>query len=207
MFREGLRQAVETDDRFALVGEADRGQKALELIERIKPDVAVLDVNLPELSGLDIAAILESRKSRVQLALLTMLKDETVFNKALNLGVKGYMLKDNTPAEILNCLEAVARGEAHVSPALTELLLRRRGRADALGARQPGLEDLTTAERRILKRIAAGQTSKQIAQELFVSPRTVETHRANICAKLELSGSNRLLQFALENRDALAHLD
>jgi len=207
LFREGLRQAIETDGRFELAGEADRGQKALDLIERIKPDVAVLDVNLPGLTGLEIAGVLQSKKVPTQLAILTMLKEEPAFNKALNLGIKGYVLKDNATAEILNCIEAVANGYAYVSPSLAEFLLRRRGRAESLGTHKPGLEDLTTAERRILKRIAAGQTSKQIAAELFISPRTVETHRSNICTKLNLTGSNRLLQFALENRDALAHLN
>jgi DNA-binding NarL/FixJ family response regulator len=207
LFREGLRQAITGDDRFALSGEADRGQKALELIQQLKPDVAVLDVNLPELSGLEIATALQGKTSPTQLVILTMLKDEPAFNKALNLGIKGYVLKDNATSEILNCIEAVANGEAYVSPTLTEFLLRRRGRAETLGAHKPGLDDLTTAERRILKRIASGQTTRQIAAELFISPRTVETHRANICTKLELTGSNRLLQFALENRDALAHLD
>src|SRR3974390_2721506 len=99
------------------------------------------------------------------------------------------------------------RGESYVSPSLTGFLLRRRSRAELLAQKRPGLEDLTVAERRILKRIADGKTTKEIATEFFISPRTVESHRANICEKLSLTGTNRLLQFALQNRDALSHLD
>jgi len=206
LFRQGLRQAVETDTRFQLAGEADNGQAALEMIQRLQPDVAVLDVNLPGMNGLEVAAALQSKKFRTRLVVLTMLKDETAFNKALNLGIKGYVLKENAAGEILNCIAAVAKDEAYVSPTLTDFLLRRRSRGERLAAHKPGLEDLTVAEKRILKRVAFGRTNKEIAAELFISPRTVESHRANICEKLELTGSNRLLQFALENRDALSQL-
>jgi DNA-binding CsgD family transcriptional regulator len=89
---------------------------------------------------------------------------------------------------------------------LTDFLLRRRSRAESLASHKPGLEDLTVAEKRILKRVAQGRTNKEIAAELFVSPRTVESHRSNICEKLELTGANRLLQFAFQNRDALNQL-
>lgn len=206
VFRQGLRQAIEDDARFAVVGEAATGPEALEIINKSKPDVAVLDVNLPGMDGLAVAGVLQINKSRTNLVVLTMLKDEQAFNKALNLGIKGYVLKENAAGEILNCIAAVARGEAYVSPSLTDFLLRRHGRASTLEAHMPDLEDLTVAERRILKRVAEGKTTREIAQELFISPRTVESHRANICEKLALSGSNRLLQFAMQHRDALSHL-
>lgn len=206
LFRQGLRQAIGGDLRFEVMGEADNGQTALDRILELRPDVAVLDVNLPGLSGLEVAAALRAKKMRVSIVILTMLKDEQAFNKALNLGIHGYVLKENAADEILNCIAAVSRSEAYVSPSLTDFLLRRRSRAESLASRKPGLEDLTVAEKRILKRVALGKTTKEIAAELFISPRTVETHRANICEKLELIGANRLLQFAFENRDALNQL-
>ena len=206
LYRQGLRQAVVQDPRFAVIGEADAGPAAIETILSLKPDVTVLDVNLPGLSGLEVAATLQKKKSHTRVVILTMLKDEQAFNRALNLGVQGYVLKENASDEILNCIAAVAKGEAYVSPSLTSFMLGRRRRAESLALHRPNLEDLTVAEKRILQRIAAGKTSKEIAAELFISPRTVESHRANICDKLGLSGSNRLLQFALENRDALNHL-
>jgi len=192
-----------SDPRFELAGEADNGEAALQLVLEAKPDVAVIDLNLPKLGGLEVARALQARKARVGLVVLTMLKDEQAFNQAMNLGIQGYVLKENAAGEILNCIASVAMGEPYVSPSLTAYLLRRRSRADALAARTPCLEDLTTAERRILKAIAQKKTTREIASELFISPRTVESHRANICAKLSLKGPNVLLQFALEHRDAL----
>ncbi len=206
LFRQGLRQAVESDSRFEVVGEAANGPAALEMITKLHPDVAVLDVNLPGMSGLDVASALRAKKSKTKLAVLTMLKDEQAFNKAMNLGIQGYVLKENLGVEILNCIAAVSRNQAYVSPSLSDFLLRRRSQADMLASHKPGLDDLTIAEKRILKRVASGKTNKEIGAELFISPRTVESHRANICEKLELTGTNRLLQFALENRDALNQL-
>jgi DNA-binding NarL/FixJ family response regulator len=203
LFRQGLRQAIAGDSRFEVVGETDNGPAVLEIIRQQKPDVAVIDINLPGMNGLEIALALQAQKNPVHLVVLTMLKEEQAFNKALNLGIKGYVLKENAAGEILGCIAAVARGEAYVSPSLSDFLLRRHNRVGVLASRKPGLDDLTVAERRILKRISQGKTTKEIAAELFISPRTVESHRANICDKLDLTGSNRLLQFALEHRDAL----
>jgi DNA-binding NarL/FixJ family response regulator len=152
LFRQGLRQAIGGDSRFEVVGEADHGQTALDRIPELRPDVAVLDVNLPGLTGLEVAAALRAKKFRVSIVILTMLKDEQAFNKALNLGIHGYVLKENAAEEILNCIAAVSRNEAYVSPSLTDFLLRRRSRAESLASHKPGLDDLTVAEKRILKR-------------------------------------------------------
>lgn len=207
LFREGLRHAIEGSPRFEVAAEAGKGENALSLILQEKPDLAVLDINLPDMTGFDLIAALRKKKCSVPVVILTMLKDEQAFNTALNLKVSGYVLKENASAEILNCIEAVANGDSYVSPSLTDFLLRRRSRAEQLARKKPGLDDLTVAERRVLKRIADGRTSREIATEFFISPRTVESHRAHICEKLGLSGSNKLLHFALQNRDALKHLD
>src|SRR4029077_17126839 len=120
LFRQGLRQAIEGDTRFEIAGETGQSEAALEMVLHQKPDVAVLDVNLPEMNGLELAALLRTRKSRKRMVILTMLKDEQVFNQALNLNINGYVLKENAAAEILNCIAAVAAGEAYVSPSLTD---------------------------------------------------------------------------------------
>lgn len=206
LFRAGLKQVIQSDSRFELVAEADTGAQAAGLIRKLQPDLAVVDINLPDTTGLDIAESLRNEAPETRFVVLTMLKDEQAFNKAMNIGVDGYVLKENAGTEIIRCLASVAAGNAYVSPSLTGFLLRRRGKAEALASHKPGLADLTTAEKRILKRIAEKKTSREIASELHVSPRTVETHRTNICTKLSLKGSNSLLQFALENREALDSL-
>jgi two-component system, NarL family, response regulator DegU len=203
LFRQGLRQAIEADARFRLVGEAGDGLAGLKLIVEKTPDLAVLDVNLPELSGLEVARRLQAQKHPTRLIVLTMYKEEETCNLALDLGVKGYVLKENAVQDILSSLSAVASGVHYLSPSISGYLVNRRTRAQTLAARKPGLEDLTQAERRVLKAIAEQKTSREIAAQLFISPRTVEAHRANICAKLELRGSHSLLRFALENRAAI----
>jgi DNA-binding NarL/FixJ family response regulator len=203
LFRQGLRQVVQGDDRFELVAEAADGPSALELILKTKPDLAVLDVNLPGLSGLEVARALQAKRAPTGVIMLTMHREEETFNLALDLGVKGFVLKENAVEDILQSLVAVAAGEHYLSPSISGYLVRRRGRAEEIALRKPGLDDLTKAERRVLKLIAEKMTSREIGAELFVSPRTIEAHRANICSKLELRGSHSLLRFALENRASL----
>jgi DNA-binding NarL/FixJ family response regulator len=203
LFRQGLRQLVETDSRFELVGEAGNGNEALAFIQQRRPDIAVLDVNLPGASGLDVARQVQALRLPTRLVVLTMFKEEETFNRALDLGVLGFVLKENAVQDILASLVAVAKGEHYLSPTISSYLVRRRGRAESLATRTPGLDDLTKAERRILRLIAEKKTSREIAAELFISPRTVEAHRANISEKLGLRGSHSLLQFAFENRSAI----
>jgi DNA-binding NarL/FixJ family response regulator len=203
LFRSGLRQVIAGDPRFELVGESGDGEAALQMIQEKKPDVAVLDVNLPGLSGLEITLKLQTKRLPTRVIILTMHKDEETCNRALDIGAKGFVLKENAVEEILKAIAAVAEGEHYLSSTISSYLVRRRNRAETLAAKKPGLDDLTKAERRILRLIAEKKTSRQIGAELFISPRTVEAHRANICAKLGLTGSHSLLQFALENRSAL----
>jgi DNA-binding NarL/FixJ family response regulator len=203
LFRSGLRQVIAADPRLELVGEAGDGEDAMLLIREKKPDVAVLDVNLPRLSGLEIARKLQAGGLPTRVIMLTMHKEEETCNRALDVGAKGFVLKENAVEEILKAIAAVAEGGHYLSPTISGYLVRRRNRAELLAAKKPGLDDLTKAERRILKLISEKKTSREIGAELFISPRTVEAHRANICAKLGLTGSHSLLQFALENRPAI----
>jgi DNA-binding NarL/FixJ family response regulator len=207
VFRAGLRQVVETQPGFRVVGEAADGRAAIAQVEALAPDLLILDANMPGLSGFEVAEQLLGRVRDLKIVILSMLDDEQALNRALNAGVHAYVLKDDAAIELHNCLQRVARGQPYVSPALTTFLLRRRSRTEQLAATARGLEDLTTAERRILKRVAQKKSTKEIARELFLSPRTVEAHRANICQKLSLQGSNSLLVFAVEHRDELSGLD
>jgi DNA-binding NarL/FixJ family response regulator len=203
LFRRGLRQVIFDDRRFELVGEAADGEAALKFIQEKKPDVAVLDLKLPGLTGLEIAHKLQAAHSPTRVIILTMHNEEELINRALDSGVMGFVLKENAVEEIVNAIAAVAEGEHYFSPTVSSHLIRRRNRAESLAKENPGLDDLTRAELRILKLISMKKTSREIAAELFISPRTVEAHRANICSKLDLHGSHSLLQFALENRSLL----
>ena len=203
LFRQGLRQVVEADSRFDLVAEAGDGETALRSIQDKSPDVAVLDVDLPRLSGLEVARALQGKGLPTRVIILTMYKEEEIFNRALDFGVMGFVLKENAVEDILNSVVAVAAGKHYLSSTISGYLLRRLGRAEELAMKKPGLNDLTKAERRILKLIAEKKTSREIAMELSISQRTVDAHRAHISAKLDLHGNHSLLQFALENRTAV----
>ena len=147
--------------------------------------------------------MLQRERSSARIVLLTMHKEESLFREAMDAGVQGYILKDNLSTELLDCLRAVAAGETYLSPQVSAYLVRWRKAGQQLEQAVPGLLTLTRMEREVLRRVAANKTSREIAQELFISEATVNTHRRNICSKLDLHGPNRLLQFAMEHRSEL----
>ena len=203
VFRRGLRQIIEMEPHFEVAGEAEDGEAALATLIAIKPEIAVLDIDMPKLDGFALARAVREQKLPTAVIFLTMYKEEEFFNEAMDLGVKGYLLKDNAVTDIIGCIRAVTAGKYYITPAISSYLLNRQARAASLVKQNPGLNDLTPAELRILRLIAENKTSKEIASELFVSYRTVENHRANICQKLSLHGSQALIKFALEHKSRL----
>ena len=200
IFRAGLRQVLAADPKIEILAEVADGESALRDIRALKPQVAVLDFDLPRRNGLDIARELVRQRDTTAVVILTGHRDESLFDEALAAGVRGYLLKDDAATDLLRCLRAVAAGETYLSPTFSSYLLRRGQRAEELRQEVRGLDALSAAERRVLRLIALGKATKEIAAELFLSPATVETHRKNICAKLELRGANKLLAFAIEHK-------
>jgi DNA-binding NarL/FixJ family response regulator len=203
VFRQGLRQIIETDPQLKVSAEAADGEQALARLQDTPVDVAMLDLTMPLKDGFAVARAARELRLAVPLVFLTMHKDEHYLHAALDLGVRGYVLKDSAITEIVSCLKAVVAGQDYISPALSSYLIRRSNRAASLAAAKPALEQLTPAERRVLKLIAEGQTSRTIAAELGIGIRTVEHHRNNITTKLELHGSHALIKFALQHQAEL----
>ncbi len=201
--RQGLRRTIETNGSFKILAEAENGREAVELIEKFQPDIAVLDVDMPEMDGFEVARTVLKKKLEIEIIFLTIHRDEDIFNEAIDLGAKGYVLKDSALGDIVNCLKTVAAGNHYASPALTEHLINRSRRSEILQNEKPGIKTLTPSERRVLHLIGEYKTSREIAEELFISPRTVETHRTNISQKLNLSGSHALIKFALAHKSEL----
>jgi DNA-binding NarL/FixJ family response regulator len=203
LLREGLRKVIEREAGMQIVGEADDGESVLALIKESRPDVAILDIEMPKMSGFEVARAIRELRLPVEIVFLTMHKDEDIFNKALDAGAKCFVLKDSAVMEIVGCIKSAMNGEYYISPAVSSYLVNRSARAGALSRHVPGLNDLTEAEQRVLRLIAEYMTSREIAAELGVSHRTVENHRTNISNKLDLHGSHALLKFALEHKSEL----
>jgi DNA-binding NarL/FixJ family response regulator len=146
---------------------------------------------------------IRKRNLPVEVVFLTIHDQEDLFHAAIDLRAKGYILKDTALAEIVNGLRAVAAGQRYWSDAMTSHLLTRRNRSQAFAQAHPTLSGLTPSERRVLRMIADGKSSKEIAAELFIHYRTVENHRTSICAKLDLHGPNTLIRFAIQNKSEL----
>jgi DNA-binding NarL/FixJ family response regulator len=203
VFRHGLKEIIQSDPRFEVVGECGDGEAALAEIPRAKPQVAILDVNLPRRTGLEVARALRAARPPVACLMLTMHAEESTFNTAMDAGALGYLLKDDAMDMVLLGLKTVAAGGVYLSPSISNWLVRRQQRASALKEEKTGLAALTATERRVLQLVAENKTNKQIGEELFISHRTVETHRSNICQKLQLQGAHKLIQFAIEHRSEI----
>lgn len=155
------------------------------------------------MDGFAAARQIQELRLAVKVVILTMHKDETHFNQAIDLGASGFVVKNQAASEIVRCIKSVASGAEYFSSALSAFLLKRARRASSFN-QQTGIDALTSAERRVLSLLAALKTNHEIAAELFVSPRTVENHRARICSKLDLQGANALVKFALHHKDELS---
>jgi DNA-binding NarL/FixJ family response regulator len=198
IFLHGLKSILETEGDVTIIGEAGNGEQALTLIRDKKPDFAILDVEMPKMTGFQVMEALQQERNETQIIFLTMYRDEALFNRALDLGVKAYVLKENAVLDILSAIDAVSEGRYFISPLISDYLIRR-------SALQPApqlpktelLNTLTTAERRILELIAQEKTNKMIAEELFLSVKTIENHRSSIVKKLGLSGSFALNKFVM----------
>jgi DNA-binding NarL/FixJ family response regulator len=158
---------------------------------------------MPGMNGLQVAEEIIRRHLPVDIVFLTMYKEEDMFNEAMDIGVKGYVLKESAVSDIVNSIKTVAEGRYFLSPSISEYLITRSDRARLLLKKKPQLENLTKTERKVLRMISENKTSKEIGDVLNISFRTVENHRSNICNKLEIHGSHALLKFAIEHKSAL----
>jgi DNA-binding NarL/FixJ family response regulator len=203
LMRKGLRMSVEEDPGLKVVGEAADGEIALSLIAKLQPDMVLLDIEMPKLDGLGVARELAKRGLKTQIIFLTLHSNQDLFRSAMDLGCKGYILKDSAVQEVVAGIRAVASGRPYLSSAITANLLQRP--EHPAGKDQPLMSTLTPTELRIMRLIAQGKTSKEIGAELSIHYRTVENHRTSICRKLELEGegANALLRYALQNKNLL----
>ena len=195
--RRGMRALLETDPQIEVVAEASDGQEALRLCETAAPDIAILDVAMPKLNGIDVAAQAVKRNPALRAIVLSMYADESYVVRALAAGARGYLLKEATDDDLLPAVRAVAAGKSFFSPAVSQMLLEDYMRH----LQQRGLEDtyhlLTDREKEVLQLLAEGRTNKEVAQALDVGVSTVETHRANLMQKLGLHNTAEIVLYAV----------
>ena len=198
IFRKGLADLIEATPGMEVLAEAENGHELLQVMNSYQPHVVVLDVNMPKIDGLTAATKIRFSYPDVKLIMLTMRNEADIFNEAMDIGVNGYVLKENAIDDVINSIEAVAAGQTYLSPGISGHLLQR---AQQPPKRQPEFVTLLTdTELRIFKLVGQSNTSKEISEKLFISIKTVENHRTNICKKLQLKGKNSLLKFALEHK-------
>ncbi len=202
LLRKGLRQVLESEPGIEIL-EADNGEEALRIIRKRKPDVVLLDIEMPKVNGFDVARRVNEEKIPVPLIFLTMHSEEQVFNIAMDIGVKGYVLKENAISEIQQCIRSVIEGKYFLSPSISDFLIRRISKLAAPATDSKGINLLTPMEHNIIKLVAALKSNQEIAKTLGISIKTVKNHRNNICNKLGLNGSLALLKFATENASLL----
>ncbi|MEX2179777.1 MAG: response regulator transcription factor, partial [Gemmatimonadaceae bacterium] len=193
LFRRGLVDLLAGDGAVQVVGEAADGEQALALIAAHRPGFAILDIDMPRRNGLEVAAVLRSKHPGVSVILLTMHKSRGMLEGALDAGVRGYVLKENAAADIVACLNMVAEGGTYVSPGVAHHLVSRRSQEEPEDPVQQALATLTPTERKVLHLIASERSTRQIAEALGVTAKTVEHHRSHICVKLGITGINALV--------------
>lgn len=197
MLRKGVTDLIIQTADIEWVGSAADGKEAIEKIQLLKPDVAILDIEMPHFNGIEVAQNLIKEKTLTKFILLTLFKDESFLKNALKAGIHGYLLKDSSENEIITAIRSVYEGKTYISTALTSILIGNNNDDNLLN-------QLSSQEINILKLVAKQKTSVEIADMLFLSTKTVANHRANISKKLQLSGEqNGLLKWAIEHKDKL----
>lgn len=195
---QGLISILKEEENIQVLGQASDGVMALELIRKFDPDIAILDIQMPDPGGLQIAELLRNENNKTKLIVLTMFKEESLIKKVLKLGVRGYVLKENAIDDIIDSINIVYEGGIYLSNNVSEVI--RDNSSDLLSG---SYQILTPTEKKILRLIGEGKSSKEIANELFISSKTVENHRGNICKKLGVTGFSALIKYALSNKMTL----
>lgn len=196
--RQGIRHVLEGAEEFTIVAEAENGNEVAELVAQSKPDVVVLDISMPGLSGIEVTAVLRKRFPKCRVLILSMYDNQEYVLEAVRSGAHGYLLKDTAADDLATAIRSIHSGEAFYSPPIAAKLAAA-VKGDFSDKADTGeLASLTTREREVLRGIARGLTNKDIATQLGISPRTVETHRESLMRKLGIRHVAGLTKLALE---------
>lgn len=194
--RSGLRMLLESDPEIEIVGEAGTAREALDKVGRLTPDLALMDIGLPDLSGIEVTQQIKARWPQVAVVALTIHEDEEYFFNMIQAGASGYIPKRAAPEELLTAIRTAAAGEVYLYPSLAKLLVK----DYVSGGKEQtadGLTDLTEREQEVLAHLADGASNQEIADALTISPKTVARHRENLMRKLNLHSRTELVKYAI----------
>ncbi len=197
LVRQGLRALLESRPRFTVIGEADNGRKAIQLVEDLQPDVIVMDIGMPGLNGLEATRQIIGQGSETKVVILSMYTDEIYVHQALRAGASAYVLKRAVYNELQLAIEAARRGEKYLSPGISGVVVEAYLRATPVSDRQKAYELLTSRQREVLQLVAEGRSRREIAEMLCISPKTVARHRENLMTRLNIQDEVELVKFAL----------
>ncbi len=203
IFREGLKKIIQEKNNLKIIGEAGNGIELLSIIKKLSPRIAVIDIDMPGKNGFEVVSELKRWGVKTETIFLTMHSAKDLLEEALSLNVRGFVLKENAITEILDAIEHVNNGNHYVSPQVSDYLFTKKEDSESLNHPELLLNKLSPAEKKILKLISLQKSTNEIAAELFLSPKTVETHRTHIASKLNLHGQNSLLKFAIDNKNVI----
>lgn len=192
--RQGLKLILAAQPDFEVIGEAANGREAAELAEKLRPDIVLMDVQMPDLNGIEATRRMVAANHRIRILVLSMHKEALYVREVLKAGARGYILKDAIDTELLSAMRSVARGDGYISPAVSGALL-----TDYREQSSNPLDTLSTREREVLQLIAEGKTNKEVATKLNLSVYTVDSHRGKIMEKLNLHSAGELVRFAMKN--------
>lgn len=200
--RYGICSVLKSSADVDVVGEASNGVEAVSKFEELNPDVMLLDISMPEMNGIETTRTIIKKYPDARILILTMHLNEEYLNQVLSAGASGYILKNTEIGEMLNAIRSVAKGKQIFSDPISSIMTEKYVRSAQYGAdhKDSGMPNLTKRETEILQKIADGKTSQEIAEVLFISPRTVDTHRANLIQKLGVKNSAGLVRYAIENQ-------
>ena len=197
LIRAGLRLVVDQQPDLSVVGEADDGRQAVELAKSVKPDVVVMDIDMPNLNGIEAARQIRDIRPDAAVVMLSMHSDEGYVLRALGAGARAYLLKDSATTDLVQAIHAVVEGKSFFSPAVSKVLLQDYMRKLQRSGAEDSYDLLSPREREVLQLVAEGKSNKEIASLLNLSVYTVETHRAKIMQKLNLKGVPELILYAV----------
>jgi two-component system, NarL family, response regulator NreC len=198
--RQGLRRILESDEEIEIIGEAGDGRTAIDLIQKLRPHVVVMDVAMPELNGIEATRQIMKRVDGVKVLVLSMHGDDVYVGQALKAGARGYLLKDSEDLDLIKAVKAIRAGGSFFSPPVSRVVLSGYLGDQPAGEIEDSVARLTDREREVLQLIAEGKTNKEVAHALSVSINTVETHRKHIMEKLDLHNTAELVRFAINKK-------